>query len=127
MSYVTTGLRYPWVRIRDRRCCSSSLDAAKDGHIAGLTLLKCVGLRTTPVLLTLDQAWWVGSRTRGRCCPVTLLSPDITEDPHCRVADARLISLYSKFLCWWGMEVRRVKCRLRCRPRHLTVVQNYEV
>ncbi|GFS79680.1 hypothetical protein TNCV_4241382 [Trichonephila clavipes] len=91
------------------------------------TYWESVKLTGWEAWLTLDQAWWVGSRTRGRCCPVTLLSPDITEDPHCRVADARLISLYSKFLCWWGMEVRRVKCRLRCRPRHLTVVQNYEV
>ncbi|GFV78187.1 uncharacterized protein TNCV_1036551 [Trichonephila clavipes] len=28
---------------------------------------------------------------------------------------------------WWGGVVRRRGCQLRCRPRHLTMVQNYEV
>ncbi|GFY13096.1 hypothetical protein TNCV_666581 [Trichonephila clavipes] len=27
---------------------------------------------------------------------------------------------------WWGVEVRRGGCQLRCRPRHLTMAQNYE-
>ncbi|GFY20658.1 uncharacterized protein TNCV_1118921 [Trichonephila clavipes] len=28
---------------------------------------------------------------------------------------------------WCGVEVRRTGCQLRCRPRHLTMVQNYMV
>ncbi|GFW96109.1 uncharacterized protein TNCV_958221 [Trichonephila clavipes] len=28
---------------------------------------------------------------------------------------------------WWGVVVRRGGCQLRCRPRHLTMVQNYVV
>ncbi|GFX56679.1 hypothetical protein TNCV_494271 [Trichonephila clavipes] len=28
---------------------------------------------------------------------------------------------------WYDVEVRKGKCQLRCRPRHLTMVQNYEV
>ncbi|GFW48592.1 uncharacterized protein TNCV_4241731 [Trichonephila clavipes] len=28
--------------------------------------------------------------------------------------------------CWGGEEVRRGVFQLRCRPRHLTIVQNYE-
>ncbi|GFY26942.1 uncharacterized protein TNCV_930831 [Trichonephila clavipes] len=28
---------------------------------------------------------------------------------------------------WCGVEVRRGRCQLRCRPRHLTMVQNYVV
>ncbi|GFS74089.1 uncharacterized protein TNCV_3280501 [Trichonephila clavipes] len=30
-------------------------------------------------------------------------------------------------LRWCGVIVRRVGCQLRCRPRHLTMVQNYAV
>ncbi|GFU75611.1 uncharacterized protein TNCV_2863261 [Trichonephila clavipes] len=29
--------------------------------------------------------------------------------------------------CWCGVVVRRGRCQLRCRPRHLTMVQNYVV
>ncbi|GFW64239.1 uncharacterized protein TNCV_775031 [Trichonephila clavipes] len=29
--------------------------------------------------------------------------------------------------CWCGVVVRRGGCQLRCRPRHLTMVQNYVV
>ncbi|GBO17088.1 hypothetical protein AVEN_4585-1 [Araneus ventricosus] len=29
--------------------------------------------------------------------------------------------------CWYGAEAWRKGCQLRCRPRHLTAVQNYEV
>ncbi|GFT48361.1 uncharacterized protein TNCV_4709061 [Trichonephila clavipes] len=28
---------------------------------------------------------------------------------------------------WYGVVVRREGCQLMCRPRHLTMVQNYEV
>ncbi|GFT32808.1 uncharacterized protein TNCV_5038621 [Trichonephila clavipes] len=28
---------------------------------------------------------------------------------------------------WCGVVVRRGRCQLRCRPRHLTIVQNYVV
>ncbi|GFU59140.1 uncharacterized protein TNCV_4078961 [Trichonephila clavipes] len=28
---------------------------------------------------------------------------------------------------WWGLVVRRRVCQLNCRPRHLTMVQNYVV
>ncbi|GFX37822.1 uncharacterized protein TNCV_3116701 [Trichonephila clavipes] len=28
---------------------------------------------------------------------------------------------------WCGVVVRRGRCQLRCRPRHLTMVQNYVV
>ncbi|GFY33007.1 uncharacterized protein TNCV_2877561 [Trichonephila clavipes] len=28
---------------------------------------------------------------------------------------------------WWGVVVRKGGCQLRCRPRHLTMVQNYVV
>ncbi|GFT29187.1 transposable element Tcb2 transposase [Trichonephila clavipes] len=29
--------------------------------------------------------------------------------------------------CWCGVEAKREGCNLRCRPRHLTMVQNDEV
>ncbi|GFW28462.1 hypothetical protein TNCV_4641271 [Trichonephila clavipes] len=31
-----------------------------------------------------------------------------------------------KVLSWRGVEIRRQGCHLRCHPRHLTLVQNYE-
>ncbi|GFW37343.1 hypothetical protein TNCV_4498341 [Trichonephila clavipes] len=50
------------------------------------------------------------------------LWPSVEKDA--QDAAARLISRYSKFYRWRGVEVQRKRCRLRCRPRHLTVVQN---
>ncbi|GFW68353.1 uncharacterized protein TNCV_2263421 [Trichonephila clavipes] len=47
----------------------------------------------------------------------------------CRVGERCTLNLSraqtSSRLC--GVEVRRWECQLRCRPRHLTMVQNYVV
>ncbi|GFT69684.1 uncharacterized protein TNCV_1298861 [Trichonephila clavipes] len=37
------------------------------------------------------------------------------------------LSRAETFSRWCGVVVRREGCRLRCRPRHLTMVQNYVV
>ncbi|GFT86186.1 hypothetical protein TNCV_3257671 [Trichonephila clavipes] len=55
--------------------------------------------------------------------------PSTTEDMRCRVGNARKIRRISKViqLVWCGVEVRRGSCYVRCRPRHLSMVQNDEV
>ncbi|GFV15694.1 hypothetical protein TNCV_986771 [Trichonephila clavipes] len=50
-----------------------------------------------------------------------------TEDPSCRDqmhAKSAEIQTSSR---WCGVEVRRGRYQLRCRPLHLTMVQNYEI
>ncbi|GBN64508.1 hypothetical protein AVEN_114426-1 [Araneus ventricosus] len=54
--------------------------------------------------------------------------PDSTEDPPCMGPAARQIIRSGQTSSrWCGVEVWRGGCQLRCRPRHLTEVQNYEV
>ncbi|GFY04429.1 uncharacterized protein TNCV_4415171 [Trichonephila clavipes] len=55
--------------------------------------------------------------------------PNTAEDPPCRGA-MHVKSVESSNVLpfvWCGVVVRRGACQLRCRPRHLTMVQNYEV
>ncbi|GFX26882.1 hypothetical protein TNCV_1840541 [Trichonephila clavipes] len=60
-----------------------------------------------------------------KACPE--FEPSIAEDPPCwwvmhvKSVDSR------KSPCWCDLLVRRRGCQFRCRPRHLTMVQNYEV
>ncbi|GBM28137.1 hypothetical protein AVEN_224194-1 [Araneus ventricosus] len=68
----------------------------------------------------------VRSRPWGRRAPGS--RPDSTEDPPCMGPAARYIIRSGQTSSrWCGVEVRRGGCQLRCRPRHLTEVQNYEV
>ncbi|GFX59600.1 hypothetical protein TNCV_3753651 [Trichonephila clavipes] len=54
--------------------------------------------------------------------------PCATEDPRVEGALAREICRGSNILHLVGCEIRRGKeCKLRCRPRHLTMVRNDEV
>ncbi|GBN87709.1 hypothetical protein AVEN_131809-1 [Araneus ventricosus] len=68
----------------------------------------------------------VRSRLWGRRAPGS--RPDSTEDPPCMGPVARQIVRSGQTSSrWCGVEVWRGGCQLRCRPRHLTAVQNYEV
>ncbi|GFT40608.1 uncharacterized protein TNCV_3007841 [Trichonephila clavipes] len=52
--------------------------------------------------------------------------PSTTKDPPCRAAmHAKSVESETSSR-WCGVVVRR-GCQLRCRPRHLTMVQNYVV
>ncbi|GBM92883.1 hypothetical protein AVEN_205215-1 [Araneus ventricosus] len=66
----------------------------------------------------------VRSRPRDRRAPGS--KPDSTEDPPYMGPTTRqiILSVQTPFR-WCGAEVWR--CQLRCRPRHLTAVQNDEV
>ncbi|GFS57566.1 uncharacterized protein TNCV_1402191 [Trichonephila clavipes] len=62
---------------------------------------------------------------RGWPCPE--LEPSTTKDPLCRAA-MHVKSVESRnVLPWCGVVVRRGGCQFMCRPRHLTMVQNYVV
>ncbi|GBN36750.1 hypothetical protein AVEN_29507-1 [Araneus ventricosus] len=54
--------------------------------------------------------------------------PDSTEDPPCMGPAARQIIRSGQTSSrWCGVEAWRRGCQLRCRPRHLSAFQNYEV
>ncbi|GBM78526.1 hypothetical protein AVEN_260452-1 [Araneus ventricosus] len=68
----------------------------------------------------------VRSRLWGRRAPGS--KPDSTEDPPCIEPVARYIIRSCQTPSrWCGVEVWRGRGQLRCRPRHLTAVQNDEV
>ncbi|GBO33798.1 hypothetical protein AVEN_196575-1 [Araneus ventricosus] len=63
------------------------------------------------------------SRLRGQKISCSKLN--FTEDPPCMGPVVGLIILSGQTSsCWCGVEVWRGWCRLRCRPRHVTAVQN---
>ncbi|GBN89322.1 hypothetical protein AVEN_94673-1 [Araneus ventricosus] len=62
----------------------------------------------------------VRPRPLGRRAPGP--KPDSTEDPPCMRPAARQLIRSQTSSRWCGMERG---CQLRCRPRHLTVAQNY--
>ncbi|GFY17161.1 uncharacterized protein TNCV_1089371 [Trichonephila clavipes] len=70
-------------------------------------------------------AWW--SRHRIVACRVTSSSPlppkTHREGQRC-VLNLSRAETSSR---WCGVVVKRGGCQLRCRPRHLTMVQNYVV
>ncbi|GFX65491.1 uncharacterized protein TNCV_4735391 [Trichonephila clavipes] len=52
--------------------------------------------------------------------------PSTSEDPPCReVMHVKSVESSNVLPC--GVEVRRGRCQLRCRPHHLTMVQNDKV
>ncbi|GFY12021.1 uncharacterized protein TNCV_4975211 [Trichonephila clavipes] len=65
-----------------------------------------------------------GIRSRQACHEFELST---IKDPPCREAMhvKSIKSLNVLLLVWCGSQER--ECQLRCRPRHLTMVQNYEV
>ncbi|GBN90589.1 hypothetical protein AVEN_180277-1 [Araneus ventricosus] len=67
----------------------------------------------------------VRSRPRGERIPGS--KPDSTEEPQCKRVWLKLNPSGPNVLplVWCGSLERG--CKLRCRPRHLTTVQNYEV
>ncbi|GBM26288.1 hypothetical protein AVEN_66526-1 [Araneus ventricosus] len=68
----------------------------------------------------------VKSRLWGRRVPGS--RPHSTEDPPCMGSVARQIVRSGQTSSrWCGVEAWRGGCQTRCRPRQLTVVQNYEV
>ncbi|GBM62608.1 hypothetical protein AVEN_187021-1 [Araneus ventricosus] len=68
----------------------------------------------------------VRSRLWGRRAPGS--KPHPTEDPPCMGPVTRqIICSGQKSSRWCGMEAWSGGCQFRCRPRHLTVVQYYEV
>ncbi|GFV24301.1 uncharacterized protein TNCV_422911 [Trichonephila clavipes] len=62
-----------------------------------------------------------------RGLPCHEFEPSTTKDPPCRAAMHVKSVESSNVLPWCGVEVRREGCQLRCRPRHLTMVENYVV
>ncbi|GBL80365.1 hypothetical protein AVEN_92274-1 [Araneus ventricosus] len=68
----------------------------------------------------------VKSRLWGRRVPGS--KPDSTEDPPCMGPAARyIIRSGQPSSRWCGVEVLERGRQLRCRPRYLTAIQNYEV
>ncbi|GBM03515.1 hypothetical protein AVEN_95408-1 [Araneus ventricosus] len=65
-------------------------------------------------------------RPWGRRAPCS--RPDSTEDPPCMGPVARQIIRSGQISSrWCGVEAWRGGCQFSRRPRHLTLVQNYEV
>ncbi|GBM97570.1 hypothetical protein AVEN_143801-1 [Araneus ventricosus] len=67
-------------------------------------------------------------RLQGRRVPGS--KPDSTEDPRCMWACSSLnhtCGLNDLLLLQCGVEAWTGMLQLRCRPRHLTAAQNYEV
>ncbi|GFW44552.1 uncharacterized protein TNCV_4480981 [Trichonephila clavipes] len=66
-------------------------------------------------------------RYRIVACLVTSLSPVPLKT--CRVEQRCTLNLSraETSSCWCGVVARRGECQLRCRPRQLTMVQNYVV
>ncbi|GFS96240.1 transposon Tf2-9 polyprotein [Trichonephila clavipes] len=64
-------------------------------------------------------------KVSGRGWPCHEFDPSTTKDPPCR-AVMHVKSVESSNVRY-GVIVWRRECQLRCRPRHLTMVQNYEV
>ncbi|GBM92629.1 hypothetical protein AVEN_136210-1 [Araneus ventricosus] len=68
----------------------------------------------------------VRCRPRGRRVPGS--KPDSIVDPSCMgPASREVIRRGSYIVRWCGAEVWKGGYQLRCRPRHLISVQNYEV
>ncbi|GFU91451.1 uncharacterized protein TNCV_2542191 [Trichonephila clavipes] len=63
-----------------------------------------------------DRGWLVSSLS-----PVPLKTRRVGERYTLNLSRAQTSSH------WCGVVVKRGRCQLRCRPRHLTTVQNYEV
>ncbi|GFU00638.1 hypothetical protein TNCV_4818051 [Trichonephila clavipes] len=55
------------------------------------------------------------------------LEPSTAEDPPCWGRSTLNLLRAQTSSPWWGVIVRRGGRQLRCRPHHLTMVQNYEV
>ncbi|GFW95524.1 uncharacterized protein TNCV_1722251 [Trichonephila clavipes] len=68
-------------------------------------------------------AWWSKSRTRGKQVMSSSQGPLKTRREGARFTLNLLRAQTSSV----GVVVRRGECQLRCRPHHLTMVQNYEV
>ncbi|GFS57205.1 uncharacterized protein TNCV_491201 [Trichonephila clavipes] len=64
---------------------------------------------------------------RGLACHE--FEPSTTKDPPCRAGmHIKSVEISNVLpLVWCGVVVRRGVCQLRCRPRHLTMVENYVV
>ncbi|GBM11146.1 hypothetical protein AVEN_243017-1 [Araneus ventricosus] len=65
----------------------------------------------------------IGSRPRGR----RVSKPDFTEEQPCKWARCTLNPSSRMSSRWCGAKVRRGDCQLKCRPRQLTAVTNFEV
>ncbi|GFT06494.1 hypothetical protein TNCV_3356222 [Trichonephila clavipes] len=71
-------------------------------------------------------AQWSRYQTHGR--RVMSLTPGPPNTCHAEWADARFICRCSNVLPLVWCEIRLERgCQLKCRPRHLTVVRNYEI
>ncbi|GFS56942.1 uncharacterized protein TNCV_2661291 [Trichonephila clavipes] len=71
--------------------------------------------RDSRVVKVSDRCWLITSSS-----PVLLMTRSVGE--RCTLNLSRAQTSY----CWCGVVVER-RCHLRCRPRHLTMVQNYVV
>ncbi|GBN11106.1 hypothetical protein AVEN_8162-1 [Araneus ventricosus] len=68
---------------------------------------------------------WRSGKSRLRCRRVSCSKLNSTEDPPCMGPVVRQIILSGQTpSLWCGVEVWRGWCRLRCRPRRVTAVQN---
>ncbi|GFY01883.1 uncharacterized protein TNCV_1468701 [Trichonephila clavipes] len=76
--------------------------------MASATVAEWYGYRTVACLVTCSSPVPLKTRRVGQRCTLNL-------------------SRAETFSRWCGVVVRRGGCQLRCRPRHLTVVQNYVV
>ncbi|GFX38132.1 uncharacterized protein TNCV_3837311 [Trichonephila clavipes] len=67
-------------------------------------------------------------RYRNMACLITSSSPVPLKTRRVGQRSTLNLSRAETSSRWWGEKVRRgVGCQLRCRPRHLTMVQNYVV
>ncbi|GFV40769.1 uncharacterized protein TNCV_3768161 [Trichonephila clavipes] len=66
-------------------------------------------------------------RYRTGACLVTSLRPVPLKTHHVGQRCTLNLSRAETSFRWCGVVVRRGRCHLRCRPRHLTMVQNYVI
>ncbi|GFV67691.1 uncharacterized protein TNCV_4623711 [Trichonephila clavipes] len=81
-----------------------------------IALDKNLGGRGSPVVKVSDSGWLASSSS-----PVSLKTLHAGEQWTLNLSRAQTSSR------WCGMVARRRGCQLRYRPRHLTMVQNYEI
>ncbi|GFU18017.1 uncharacterized protein TNCV_3393701 [Trichonephila clavipes] len=83
-----------------------------------------LGLLLHPIIVAAVAEWY---RYRTVACFVTGSSPVPLKTRRVGQRCTLNLSRAETSSRWCGVVVRRGGCQLRCRPRHLTMVQNYVV
>ncbi|GFW82982.1 uncharacterized protein TNCV_4604091 [Trichonephila clavipes] len=93
---------------------------SRDGPSRAANFLPDIVLFHTPCVAAVAE-WY---RYRNVACLVTSSSPVPLKTRHVGQRCTLNLSRAETSSRWCGVVVRRAGCQLRCRPRHLTMVQN---